>query len=81
MGARFPADGRVGDVLELRSDPPMNAMRDWQVTNQMFFTTTIPAFLAGGTVVGVLALIGWIFVVAVVVWRSQAAAGDARPRA
>jgi hypothetical protein len=39
----------------------------------MFFTTTIPAFLASDAVVGMLALIGWIFVVAAVVWLGEKA--------
>jgi hypothetical protein len=39
----------------------------------MFFTTTIPAFIANDTVVGTLALIGWIFIIAVVVWLGEKA--------
>jgi hypothetical protein len=39
----------------------------------MFFTATIPAFLASDTVVSLLALIGWIFIVAAVVWLGEKA--------
>jgi hypothetical protein len=39
----------------------------------MFFFTTIPAFLASSAVVSMLALIGWIFVVAAVVWLGEKA--------
>ena len=39
----------------------------------MFFTTTIPAFLASDAIIGTLALIGWIFIVAAIVWLSEKA--------
>ena len=37
----------------------------------MFFTTTIPAFLASDAIIGTLALIGWIFIVAAIVWLGE----------
>jgi hypothetical protein len=37
----------------------------------MFFTATIPAFIASDTVAGTLALIGCIFVVAAIVWLGE----------
>ena len=39
----------------------------------MFFTTAIPAFLASEAIIGTLALIGWIFVVAAIVWLGEKA--------
>ena len=39
----------------------------------MFFTTTIPAFLASDAIIGTLALIGWIFIVAAIVWLVEKA--------
>ena len=37
----------------------------------MFFTSTIPAFLASDAIIGTLALIGWIFIVAAFVWLGE----------
>jgi hypothetical protein len=39
----------------------------------MFFTTTIPAFFASDAIIGTLALIGWIFIVAAIVWLGEKA--------